>query len=328
MTLLTDFSPNSIPGGPARPDDTAIMRVFDRRLVAQRRDRAAQHLAAHAFLLDEVGARLVDRLGLIRRTFSRILDLGSHDGRLSHRLLTVRAISEQNNRHEVICCDLSRRQIAVARAGAGAELAGAVVADEEWLPFRPGSFDLVLSNLSLHWVNDLPGCLIQIRRLLRPDGLFLAAMPGGDTLHELRQALMDAELALSGGFAPRISPFAHVRDAGALLQRAGFALPTVDTDVLTVSYENLFRLLADLRGMGETNASLARHRRPVGRTLFTEAARRYTELFAEADGRLPATFQILYLCGWAPAESQPKPIRRGSATTRLAEALDTEEGKL
>lgn len=297
--------------------DDQSMRVFDRDLLRQRRERAAAGLPAHAFLLDEIGGRLIDRLALIRRHFRCVLDLGSHDGRLARRFLAARQDSPEAEPATVICCDLSQRQVGAARAAG----AGAVVADEEALPFRSGVFDLVLSTLSLHWVNDLPGCLIQVRRLLRPDGLFLAAMPGGDTLFELRRALMEAELALTGGFAPRVSPFADLRDAGALLQRAGFALPAVDTDTITVSYEHPLRLLADLRGMGESNASLARHRRPVGRGLFAEAARRYAAMFAEADGRVPATVQVLYLCGWAPAESQPRPLRRGSAEARLAAAL-------
>lgn len=322
-----------------------VPTVFDRALLGLRRDRAAARLGEHAFLLDEIGGRLIDRLDLIRRTFTTVLDLGCHDGRLAHRFLNRRpggtGCSNGGAGHggdgsaapapTVLGCDLSERQTrAAARALDAARsdtaappetLTGTVVADEESLPFAPASFDLVLSNLSLHWVNDLPGCLVQVRRILKPDGLFLAALAGGDTLFELRRALMEAELALSGGFAPRVSPFTDVRDAGALLQRAGFALPTVDTDILTVSYEDPIRLLADLRGMGETNATLARHRRPIGRTLFADMARRYRDMFGEADGRVPATVQIVYLCGWAPAESQPRPLRRGSAAVPLSDVL-------
>ncbi|CAK0751681.1 NADH dehydrogenase (ubiquinone) 1 alpha subcomplex assembly factor 5 [Azospirillaceae bacterium] len=167
----------------------------------------------------------------------------------------------------------------------------------------------MVSSLSLHWVNDLPGALIQIRRCLKPDGLFLGAMLGGDTLSELRRSLMESELALTGGMAPRLSPFAELRDAGRLLQRAGFALPVADIETLTVTYADPFRLLADLRGMGETSA------------LFAEPARRYAELYAEADGRIPATFQILWFAAWTPHHNQQRPLRRGSGKVPLSAAL-------
>jgi SAM-dependent methyltransferase len=203
--------------------------------------------------------------------------------------------------------------------------APAVAGDEEALPFANGAFDLVLSSLSLHWVNDLPGALSQIRRALKPDGLFLAAMPGGETLKELRQALAEAEIAGEGGLSPRISPFVEVRDAGNLLVRAGFALPVADIETITVSYPEPLAVVRDLRGAGEANAVLERRRSPSRRTTLFSALARYGELYGDADGRVPATVQVIYLTAWAPDPSQPKPLRPGSAKTRLAEALGTAE---
>ena len=208
-----------------------------------------------------------------------------------------------------------------SRAGAPA-----IAADEELLPFAPASLDLVVSNLSLHWVNDLPGALLQIRKALKPDGFFCAAMLGGETLVELRHCLIEAEQSVSGGMSPRVSPFADVRDAGALLQRAGFALPVVDSDVITVTYTDAFALMRDLRGMGETNAVLARRRVPASRALLFEAARLYAERFTEPDGRIPATFQVLHLAAWAPHESQQQPLRPGSGQVPLGDALGGGKG--
>ena len=293
------------------------MRVFDRDTVRRHRDRAAAGLAAHDFLLREAGERLVDRLADIRRRFPLALDLGCHDGWLAEQ------IGERGGIERLVRADLST---AMARRAAGRGLPGeALVADEERLPFAPQSFDLVLSNLSLHWVNDLPGCLLQVRHILKPDGLFLASMLGGESLAELREALLEAELATSGGASPRVSPMAGLSDAAGPLQRAGFALPVADADLLTVTYEDAFRLMADLRGMGESNATLARERRFTRRRLLFDAASRYRERFAGADGRLIASFQILYLTGWAPHESQQQALRPGSARARLAEALDSVE---
>jgi SAM-dependent methyltransferase len=287
------------------PDNPVI---FDRSLVRRRRDRAAAGFAEHDFLFAEIAERLVDRLDIVRRSFTTALDLGSHQG-------AVRAaLARRPDIRQAVACDLSWGM--ARRAGAPA-----VVADEEFLPFADGAFDLVVSSLSLHWVNDLPGALIQVRRALRPDGLFLGAMLGGDTLFELRRSLMEVEMEMTGGLSPRISPMTELRDAGGLLQRAGFALPVADADRLTVSYSSPLKLLQDLRGMGETNAVLARLRRPVRRDLILEACRRYAELFAEPDGRVPATFEVIYLAGWAPHDSQQKALRPGSAANRLADAL-------
>ena len=210
-----------------------------------------------------------------------------------------------------------------ARAVADGGLA--LAADEEFLPFGAGSFDLVLSCLSLHWVNDLPGALLQIRHALKPDGLFLAALLGGETLTELRQALLEAELEVEGGASPRVSPFADLRDLGGLLQRAGFALPVADLDSLTLDYESPFALAQDLRVLGETNAVAAQRRGTSRRETLLKAAAIYQTRHGRPDGRIPASFQVLYLTGWAPHASQQQPLAPGSARTRLAAALDSEE---
>jgi len=200
-----------------------------------------------------------------------------------------------------------------------------VVADEEALPFGSAVFDLVVSGLSLQFVNDLPGALVQIRRVLRPDGLFVAALAGGDTLTELRQSFAAAESEIEGGISPRIAPFADVRDLGALLQRAGFALPVTDVDRITVRYGTVFALMHDLRRMGATNALLDRRRTPLKRATLMRMAEIYAQRFADADGRLRATFEIAWLLGWAPHPSQQQPLKPGSAQARLADALGTRE---
>src|SRR5512135_2761842 len=215
---------------------------FDRRLLRLRRDRAAGGLAAHGFLFREVAERLIERLDDIKRQFPLALDLGCHSGEVRQALQSRRDVES------LVQCDLSS---AMARQ-AGGNSGRALAADEEALPFAAASFDLVLSSLSLHWVNDLPGALFQIRQILKPDGLFLAAMLGGGTLAELRSALVEAELEAQGGAGSHVAPFADVRDAGNLLQRAGFALPVADAETIIVTYPDVFALIRDLRGMGET----------------------------------------------------------------------------
>ena len=200
-----------------------------------------------------------------------------------------------------------------------------VAADEEALPFRDASLDLVVSGLALQFVNDLPGVLIQIRRALKPDGLFVAALLGGETLTELRQSFAAAESEVEGGVSPRVAPFADLRELGALLQRAGFALPVTDVDRVTVRYDNVFDLMHDLRRMGAANALLARRRMPLRRATLVRMAEIYAERFADPDGRLRATFDIVWLSGWAPHPDQQKPLQPGSAKTRLADALGTRE---
>lgn len=292
--------------------DTASIKPFDRQLHARRRTRAAPQFADFDFLVARVRSEFSDRLALINRQFELALDLGAHQG-----LLTDMAL-EPDKIGRIISTDISPAMLA---AVPGPRL----VVDEETLPFKDQSFQLVASALSLHWVNDLPGALIQIRRALAPDGLFMGALLGGETLVELRQALSEAEIECEGGLSPRISPMIDLRDMGALLQRTGFALPVVDSDRVTVRYHNMFRLFADLRGMGETNALHERRRKPMRRSTLLRAAEIYSEKFGLEDGRIPATFEIITATGWAPHEDQQKPLRPGSATSRLADALGTVE---
>ncbi len=282
--------------------------VFDPHRVRLHRERAAPSLAAHDFLFREVAERLADRLLDIKRRFPLALDLGCHGGEFA------RIVGDRGGIETLLQCDPAP---AMARRAGGLALA----AEADALPFRDGVFDLVISVMSLHWVNDLPGALVQIRRLLKPDGLFLAAVPGAGTLGELRAALTEAELEVAGGASPRVAPFVDLRDAGALLQRAGFALPVADADAIEVRYADAFRLMADLRGMGETAAMTGGPRRFTRRAVILRAAEIYQARHRDAAGRIPATFQIVWLTGWAPDPSQQQPARRGSATARLADAL-------
>jgi len=288
------------------------MIVFNRQSVRQHRDRAATSLSEHDFLFRETAIRLVDRLGDVTRTFSSALDLGCHGGEVAA------ALNEIGGPETLVQCDLSPKLAQLART-AGSPLA--LSADEEAQPFGEQAFDLVLSNLSLHWVNDLPGALAQARRSLKPDGLFLGALLGGDTLNELHHALKTAEIEIEGGLSPRLSPFADVRDVGNLLTRAGFSLPVADREVITVSYPDAFKLMSDLRGMGETNANILRRTGFSRRATLMRAAEIYHQEFADENGRVPATFEVVFLTAWAPHESQPKPLRPGSAQGRLADAL-------
>jgi len=291
------------------------VQIFDRRLVRLHRERAAAGFASHDFLFREAAARLADRLDDVTRRFPLALDLGCHGGELAA------AVAGRGGIETLVQSDLAP---AMARRAAGTGWP-TLAADEELLPFGPECFDLVLSNLSLHWVNDLPGCLAQVRECLRPDGLFLAALLAGDTLQELRQVLVEAELATSGGAGPRVSPLADPGDLGGLLQRAGFALPVVDGDRLTATYTDLAALLGDIRRMGEASALDLGPGRPLRRDILARADELYRRRFADRDGRLTATFHVVYLTGWAPAATQQRPLRPGSANLRLAEALDAVE---
>ena len=270
--------------------------IFDKVLLEARRQRALKQ-GAEMFLLDRVAADIGERLSAVLRNFERAVDIGTPG-------------------------DAVRRALVASRK----------VTDVEAVPFRDemvsapaGTFDLAVSALALHFVNDLPGALVQIRRALKPDGLFLAALIGGDTLTELRQSFAAAESEMEGGISPRVAPFAGIRDIGALLQRAGFALPVVDSDRVTVRYDTVFALMHDLRRMGATNALAERRRRPLKRATLFKMAEVYRERFADADGRLRATFEVIWLSGWAPHESQQQPLKPGSARTRLADALGAKE---
>jgi NADH dehydrogenase [ubiquinone] 1 alpha subcomplex assembly factor 5 len=287
------------------------MRVFDRALLRRRRDRAAATVGQVAPVLEAAAERLLDRLDDTTRRFTRALEIGGRG--VVAPMLARRGIPL------VVSMDLSARMAALSRGPSGAPcLAG----DEEWLPFAPGSFDLVVASLALHWVNDLPGALLQIRRALRPDGLFLASLPGLGTLQALREALAAAETALRGGLSPRVSPFPELRDLAGLLQRAGFALPVADAETLPLAYRTPMGLLRDLRAAGETNAALARDPRTPPRALLPMALGRLPET---AEGVVPADLRLLVMTGWAPHESQSRPARPGSANARLAEALGVEE---
>lgn len=260
------------------------------------------------FLLQRTADDLCDRLGSVLRHYPLALDLGAWSGLLARCLVTTGKVAT------VVCAESAP---SLARSCP----LPAVVCDEELLPFAPESFDLVSSALSLHLVNDLPGTLIQTRRILKPDGLFLAALLGGETLAELREAMTSAEAELTGGASPRVVPFADVRELGALLQRAGFALPVADSETVTVTYPTALHLMRELKAMGMSNPLVERSRRPVSRRLLMRAAEIYADRFRAPGGRVRATFEIITLTAWAPHESQQKPLAPGSAKVRLADVL-------
>ena len=291
-----------------------IPRLFDSAAVRLNRTRAASGYAAFDFLKAEAAVRLADRLELMRRDFPLCLDVGCHAGTLTRHIRQTGKIGM------VIQADP-----APAFAALASNEGPSVALDVEALPFAPQQFDAVLSCLMLHWVDDLPGVMMQFRRLLKPDGLLLVSLLGGATLTELRAALLEAESELYGGAGPRTVPMADIRDVGALLGRAGLALPVADADRLTIDYPDMFRLMADLRGMGEANAMAGRKKTPTSRRFFLRAAEIYQDRFGRADGRIPASFEIITLTGWAPHEDQQKPLRPGSAAHRLADTLGVSE---
>ncbi|EEX08811.1 SAM-dependent methyltransferase [Ruegeria lacuscaerulensis ITI-1157] len=272
------------------PSAAKTPSLFDRSALTARRARARDDaLFLHRAAVDEVE----DRLAVVNKTF------------------TAPAIVTP-----------------FAHMWAGVLNGARIVADEEVLDLSPGAHDLVIHAMALHWANDPVGQLIQCARALKPDGLLLVVCLGGETLHELRAALGQAEIEVTGGLSPRVAPMAELRDLGALLQRAGLALPVADRVPLTATYRDLWHLMADLRAMGEANAMTERLKHPTRRTVFQRAQKIYAESFAAPDGRLTATFELVCLTGWAPDASQPKPLRPGSAQVSLAEALGTKEGKL
>jgi SAM-dependent methyltransferase len=283
--------------------------VFDRALIRRRRGRALQ-LGPVTFLLDRVADEMADRLAAVTRRFDVALDLGTPTKAVLMALTRLPSIGA------IIRSDAILNEVASQKT---------VVADEEALPFRDGSLDLVVSALALQFVNDLPGVLTQVHRALKPDGLFVAALLGGATLTELRQAFAAAESEVEGGISPRVAPFADLRDLGSLLQRAGFALPVTDVDRVAVRYDSVFALMHDLRRMGATNALVARRRSTLRRDTLARMAETYARQFADPDGRLRATFEIVWVSGWVPHPHQQKPLKPGTAQARLADALGTRE---
>jgi SAM-dependent methyltransferase len=298
--------------------------IFDRARQRAYRARAAV-LGPSTFLIERVAEDLRDRLAAVLRRFDCALDLGTPTDAVR------RVLAASGKVGTVIAAEAAAGNGASSRLDRGdaqSDAPLAVAADEEALPFRDASLDLVVSALALQFVNDLPGTLIQIRRALKPDGLLLAALAGGETLTELRQAFAAAEAEIEGGISPRVIPFPDVREMGALLQRAGFALPVTDVDRVTARYASPTSLMHDLRRMGATNALRERSRRPLKRATLRRMIEIYAERFADRDGRIRATFEIIWLSGWAPHESQQKPLAPGSARRRLADALGTKETRL
>ncbi|MEQ8824190.1 MAG: methyltransferase domain-containing protein [Filomicrobium sp.] len=283
-------------------------KPFDRELLFQRRRRHAGTAQSYDFLLQRVADDFVERLQIVKRDFPCAINVGSHHGVVS------RAIGSLANVGAVIDCDRTAELLAQCDGLR-------VLSDEQALPFGNSNIDLAVSALSLQFVNDLPGALVQIRRSLKSDGLFLGALLGGDTLRELRQAWYIAEEEVTGGASPRVAPFIDVRSLGALAQRAGFALPVADSDLVTVTYETPLNLMQELRAMGASNVLNSRRRVPVIRKLLLRACEVYAERFGLADGRVPATFELLTLTCWVPDESQPQPLRPGSAEISLADVL-------
>jgi SAM-dependent methyltransferase len=275
------------------PTSTPVL--FDRKLLRTRQQRA-RVLGAETFLLDRVTDEMAERLHAVLREFAAGADIATPGPQL----------------HDALS----------GRVGA---LSAVELGDDEHLALQPQSIDLAVSALALQFVNDLPGVLAQLRRALKPDGLLLAVMTGGDTLFELRQAFAAAEVEIEGGVSPRVAPAADLRDLGALLQRAGFALPVTDVDRVVVRYDHAFALMQDLRRMGATNILVERSRKPLRRATLTRMAQVYAERFADPDGRIRATFELVWLSGWAPHESQQQPLKPGSAQTSLAAAVKGRE---
>lgn len=286
---------------------TSNIFVFDRNIIRQKRSRCAAHLNEHGFLFDWAVRQTIERLDIIKRKFPLALQIGN------------RAKSPDLSEHGVerlITFDCARN------------LSPDVIGDEEILPFAANTFDLILSPLSLHSTNDLPGTLSQIRNALKPDGLFIGTLFGGETLYELRQVMNQVEMQQYGGASPRIAPFADLPQMGSLMQRAGFNLPVIDSEIITVSYENVFKLMNDLRLMGEGNILKTRRKNFTGRDFFANVNKAYHDKFPDTTDRIKSSFEIIFLIGWKPHESQQKPLKPGSATARLADILKSEEEKL
>ncbi|MCF6198882.1 MAG: methyltransferase domain-containing protein [Hyphomicrobiaceae bacterium] len=284
--------------------------LFDRTLLRQRRERVVNDLAGVDFLLQRAALELDERLDMVLRDFPVAVDLGAGSVCLSEKLAARQDVGK------LIVADQSALLLKELKNHTK------LICDEENLPFAAQSLNLVTSLLSLHFVNDLPGALIQIRQALKADGLFMAAVPGGRTLIELRSAFMQAEEEISGGVSPRVAPMADVKEYGSLLQRAGFTLPVVDSDLVNVTYDNPLKLMHELRFMGAGNVLTDRLRKPLSKELLGRVLEIYQQNFSE-DGRINATFEIIYLSGWSPHSSQQQPLAPGSAQTSLSAALGT-----
>ncbi|MGH6866441.1 MAG: class I SAM-dependent methyltransferase [Methyloceanibacter sp.] len=291
---------------------TDELLLFDRKLLRSRRARFAGDIEKRQFLLAYVAREMAERIQIMLRPFPRALDLGAYRGLLG------RTVAELPSVEEMIYAESAFELAALCPRPA-------LVCDEDLLPLKETSLNLIVSGLALHRVNDLPGALIQIRRALAPDGLFMAAVLGARALTELRSALLEAEAEIEGGASPRISPFGDVRDYGALLQRAGFALPVADADIVTVAYPSPRDLMREVRALGGGNVMLARSKSPLPRGTLELAEAIYRERHGTPDGKVTATFEIVFMSGWAPDPSQPKPLKPGSAAARLADALGTTE---
>jgi SAM-dependent methyltransferase len=286
--------------------------IFDKARIAANRHRALlNNDPKAAFLLDIAADEMAERLAVVERTFETAVELHGATGAAAHAAMATGKIGS-----------LTRIESESAYINSGDSFIEAPLED---VPLEPQSVNLVLAPLSLHLTNDTPGVFIQIKRALKPDGLFLAAIPGSGTLQELREVLLATEIEITGGASPRVIPFADVRDVGGLMQRAAFALPVIDTETYTVRYDSLFPLMKDLRAMGMANPLADRSRKPLTRAFFLRAAEIYAQRYADPDGRIRATFSIIYVSGWAPHESQQQPLRPGSAKARLADALKVEE---
>ena len=288
--------------------------LFDQLLLRTRLKRALKKGAAD-FLLERVADDFELRLQALARSFDTVADIGTFGPHAALKLVA------------------SQRFKQIIRQAPLAEVLGTgawqnIIGETSLVPFAPQSLDAVVSLLAFQWIDDLPGLLIQIKRALKADGLLIACLLGGQTLHELRESFARAEIECEGGLSPRVSPFADLRDIGALMQRAGFALPVVDTETITVRYQTPLALFADLRAMGGTNALIERRKTPLRRKTLLRALEIYAENYSDADGRIRATFECLWVSGWTPHESQQKPLQPGSAKARLADALNTKEGTL
>ncbi len=288
-------------------DTPSNIAIFDRKQVKHNRERSAARFSNHDFLFQWSKKQLSERIYDINHSFTRTLQIGARAPILQ---------DEHDKIIHIITTDLTNKSMQTCN--------NYVQASEEYLPFAPKSMDLVISNLNLHSVNDLVGTLAQIHSCLKDDGLFIASMLGGETLYELRKIMMEVELSMLGGASPRIFPFADKLQMGGLLQRANFTLPIVDSDIITVTYDNIFKLLHDIRGMGEGNAIINRNKTSLNKEFFMKVAQKYHEQFADFsndNGRITASFEIIFLLGWTPHSSQQKPLERGSAKYSLAEAL-------